>query len=120
MPCPFRAKPNLPVERLDFAKLARLDFEAPDEVRFPALRLARLAMMRGGVQGAVLNGAKEVALEAFIEGRLSFLAMAEVTERVMDDLVNLPPYVCGMDDVFAADREARQRAAELMTLAIAE
>ena len=42
---------NLPVERLDFAKLSRLDFEAPDEVRFPALRLARLAMQRGGAQG---------------------------------------------------------------------
>ncbi|MGO7077949.1 1-deoxy-D-xylulose-5-phosphate reductoisomerase [Rhizobium johnstonii] len=115
----FPRRPNLPVERLDFAKLARLDFEAPDEVRFPALRLARLAMTRGGVQGAVLNGAKEVALEAFIEGQLSFLAMAEVTERVMDDLAGLPP-ASSMDDVFAADREARQRAAELMTLAIAE
>ncbi|MBX5130956.1 1-deoxy-D-xylulose-5-phosphate reductoisomerase [Rhizobium lentis] len=111
----YPRRPNLPVERLDFAKLARLDFEAPDEVRFPALRLARLAMTRGGVQGAVLNGAKEMALEAFIEGRLSFLAMAEVTEKVMDDLAGLPP-AAGMDDVFSADRQARQRAVELMKL----
>ncbi|AGS23642.1 1-deoxy-D-xylulose-5-phosphate reductoisomerase [Rhizobium etli] len=111
----FPRRPNLPVERLDFAKLARLDFEAPDEVRFPALRLAHLAMTRGGVQGAVLNGAKEVALEAFIEGRLAFLAMAEITEKVMDDLAHLPP-AAGMDDVFSADRQARQRAAELMKL----
>ncbi|MBX4959857.1 1-deoxy-D-xylulose-5-phosphate reductoisomerase [Rhizobium lentis] len=111
----YPRRPNLPVERLDFAKLARLDFEAPDEVRFPALRLARLAMTRGGVQGAVLNGAKEMALEAFIEGRLSFLAMAEVTEKVMDDLAGLPP-AAGMDDVFGADRQARQRAVELMKL----
>jgi 1-deoxy-D-xylulose-5-phosphate reductoisomerase len=106
-------RPNLPIERLDFAKLARLDFEAPDETRFPALRLARLAMTRGGVQGAVLNAAKEVALEAFIEGRLSFLSMAEITETVMDQLAGLPPAVT-MDDVFAVDNEARQRAAGLI------
>src|ERR1700754_1128270 len=48
----FPRRSHLPVERLDFAKLSRLDFEAPDEERFPALRLARLAMTRGGVQGA--------------------------------------------------------------------
>ncbi len=97
------------MERLDFAKLSRLDFEAPDETRFPALRLAQLAMTRGGVQGAVLNGAKEVALEAFIAGELPFLAMAEITEAVMDELAHLPPATT-MDDVFAADLEARHRA----------
>ncbi len=106
-------RPNLPIERLDFARLSRLDFEAPDEKRFPALRLARLAMVRDGVQGAVLNAAKEVALEAFIEGRLSFLSMAEVTETVMDQLADLPA-ASTMDDVFAVDKEARQRAAGLI------
>lgn len=100
---------RLPVEKLDFAKLARLDFEAPDEERFPALRLARLAMARGGVQGAVLNAAKEVALEAFIAGDTSFLSMAEITEAVMEDLAHLPA-ANTMDDVFAADLEARHRA----------
>ncbi len=100
---------RLPVERLDFAKLSRLDFEAPDEDRFPALRLARLAMTRGGVQGAVLNAAKEVALDAFIAGETGFLTMAEVTESVMEDLAHLPP-AATMDDVFAADLEARHRA----------
>jgi 1-deoxy-D-xylulose-5-phosphate reductoisomerase len=109
----YPRRPNLPVERLDFARLARLDFEAPDEERFPALRLARLAMTRGGVQGAVLNGAKEVSLEAFIGGRLTFLAMAEITERVMDELAGLPA-ARTMDDVFAADGEARRRAGELV------
>ncbi|SIQ65984.1 1-deoxy-D-xylulose 5-phosphate reductoisomerase [Rhizobium sp. RU35A] len=104
---PRRAK--LPVERLDFARLARLDFEAPDEARFPALRLARLAMTRGGVQGAVLNGAKEVALDAFIAGDTGFLSMAQITEAVMEELAHLPP-AASMDDVFTADLEARQRA----------
>jgi 1-deoxy-D-xylulose-5-phosphate reductoisomerase len=109
----YPRRPNLPIERLDFAKLARLDFEAPDEKRFPALRLAKLAMTRGGVQGAVLNGAKEVALEAFIAGKLSFLAMAQITEAVMDRLAGMPS-ATSMDDVFAADKEARQRAAGLI------
>lgn len=104
---------RLPVERLDFARLARLDFEAPDEVRFPALRLARRAMEEGGVQGAVLNGAKETALEAFIKGRIGFLAMAEIVERVMDALAGLPA-AANMDAVFAADEKARRAAAEMI------
>lgn len=103
----------LPIERLDFAKLSRLDFEAPDEVRFPAIRLARRAMEQGGVQGAVLNGAKETALEAFIAGQTGFLAMAEIVEQVMDKLSDLPAAFT-MDDVFAADKKARQLAAGLI------
>ncbi|MEO2039129.1 MAG: 1-deoxy-D-xylulose-5-phosphate reductoisomerase, partial [Martelella sp.] len=103
----------LSVERLDFAKLARLDFEAPDETRFPALRLARLAMARGGLQGAVLNAAKEVALEAFIEGRCGFLEMAEITEGVMDALDELPA-AAGIGDIYAADGEARRKASGLL------
>jgi 1-deoxy-D-xylulose-5-phosphate reductoisomerase len=109
----FPRRSHLPVERLDFAKLSRLDFEAPDEERFPALRLARIAMMRGGVQGAVLNGAKEVALEAFIDGRLGFLSMAKVAGEIMDRLAHLPT-AGSMDDVFAADEEARRLAAGLL------
>jgi len=106
---PTRTKLN--VERLDFAKLARLDFEAPDEVRFPALRLARTAMERGGLQGAVMNAAEEVAFHAFVSGRIGFLDMADIAEVVMDRMTDLAPAV-SMDDVFAADSEARARAAE--------
>ncbi|AMM85365.1 1-deoxy-D-xylulose-5-phosphate reductoisomerase [Martelella sp. AD-3] len=109
----YPERPSLSVERLDFARLARLDFEAPDESRFPALRLARVAMARGGLQGAVLNGAKEVALEAFIDGRCGFLEMAEITETVMDSLSHLPA-AAGIDDIYAADAEARRRAAGLV------
>ncbi|WP_455273309.1 1-deoxy-D-xylulose-5-phosphate reductoisomerase [Rhizobium herbae] len=101
------ARPALDVERLDFAKLSRLDFEAPDEDRFPALRLARLAMERGGMQSAVLNAAKEVALEAFIEGRVGFLQMAEITETVMEAMIATSA-ASNMDDVFAVDGEARR------------
>ncbi|MCZ4091261.1 1-deoxy-D-xylulose-5-phosphate reductoisomerase [Sinorhizobium psoraleae] len=109
----YPSRCDLPVERLDFAKLSRLDFEAPDEIRFPALRLARRAMEAGGVQGAVLNGAKETALEAFIKGQIGFLAMAEIVEKVMDELADLPAAL-SMDDVFAADEKARQMAAGLI------
>ncbi|WFR94937.1 1-deoxy-D-xylulose-5-phosphate reductoisomerase [Rhizobium tumorigenes] len=109
----YPRRAHLPVERLDFTKLARLDFETPDDVRFPAIRLARLAMTRGGVQGAVLNGAKEIALDAFIAGRTGFLTMAKVAEEVMDRLAYLPA-ASSMDDVFAADEEARRLATGLL------
>ncbi|WFS00423.1 1-deoxy-D-xylulose-5-phosphate reductoisomerase [Rhizobium tumorigenes] len=109
----YPRRAHLPVERLDFTKLARLDFETPDDVRFPAIRLARLAMIRGGVQGAVLNGAKEIALDAFIAGRTGFLTMAKVAEDVMDRLAHLPP-ASSMVDVFAADEEARRLATGLL------
>ncbi|MDB5526561.1 MAG: 1-deoxy-D-xylulose-5-phosphate reductoisomerase [Rhizobium sp.] len=107
-------RPKLSVERLDFARLARLDFEAPDEVRFPAMRLARLAMTRGGVQGAVLNAAKEVALEAFIKDRIGFLDMAEITESVMETMASTAA-ASSMDEVFAVDAEARRRAGEIVS-----
>jgi 1-deoxy-D-xylulose-5-phosphate reductoisomerase len=107
---------HLPVERLDFTRMSRLDFEAPDEARFPAIRLARLAMERGGVQAAVLNAAKEIALQAFIDGRIGFLRMAEITEDVMERMATLAP-AATMDDVFSADEEARRLAAGLVNVA---
>ncbi len=104
------ARGHLPVERLDFARLSRLDFETPDEARFPALRLARQAMDRGGVSGAVLNGAKEAALEAFIAGQIPFLAMAEIVETVMEKMGAAASG--GLAGVFDADLEARRWAGE--------
>ena len=104
---------TLPVERLDFARLRRLDFRAPDETRFPSLALARRAMARGGVAGCVLNAAHEVALDAFIAGRIGFLAMAGVVEEVMERLDGLPE-ATDLDDVFAADREARRVGGDLV------
>lgn len=103
----------LNVDRLDFAKLARLDFEAPDETRFPAIRLARTALERGGLQGAVLNAADEAAFEAFVDEKIRFLAMAEIVEEVMDALSGLAP-AKSIADVFAADAEARNLAHTLI------
>ena len=105
----FPQRGNLNVERLDFAKLARLDFEAPDEVRFPAIRLARTALERGGLQGAALNAAEETAFHAFVEGSIGFLDMAEIVETVMDHLHD-GRSATTIDDVFATDEEARRHA----------
>ncbi|MEL6767597.1 MAG: 1-deoxy-D-xylulose-5-phosphate reductoisomerase [Pseudomonadota bacterium] len=104
---------SLPVDRLDFAKLARLDFEAPDPERFPSLRLARHAMEAGGQAACVLNGAREVALDAFIAGQIGFLDMASLTEEAMRALDDLPA-ANDLDDVFAADAAARRIGAELL------
>ncbi|MEM8820917.1 MAG: 1-deoxy-D-xylulose-5-phosphate reductoisomerase [Pseudomonadota bacterium] len=104
---------TLPVERLDFAKLGRLDFEPPDEKRFPALRLAREAMGAGGQAPCVMNGAREVALSAFIDRRIRFLDMAALTSEAMAALDGLPP-ATDLEDVFAADGEARRVGAELL------
>ena len=63
----------MPVARLDLAQLAQLTFQAPDEARYPALRLAREVMAARGLAGAVFNAAKEVALDHFIAGGIGFM-----------------------------------------------
>jgi 1-deoxy-D-xylulose-5-phosphate reductoisomerase len=107
----------LPVSRLDFAALSRLDFAAADPVRFPALRLAREVLAAGGLSGAVLNGAKEAALDAFIAGQIGFLDMAALVERVLDRLSPSMPAASGaldIDAVMAIDARARACCQELI------
>jgi 1-deoxy-D-xylulose-5-phosphate reductoisomerase len=96
------------VESLDLIRTARLDFEAPDVTKFPCLRLARSAAEAGGTMPAVLNAANEVAVEAFLERRLSFLDIPAVIEGVLDKH-RCAPVVC-LDDVLAADQWAREQA----------
>ncbi|MBR0554213.1 1-deoxy-D-xylulose-5-phosphate reductoisomerase [Ciceribacter sp. L1K23] len=107
----FPARPQLPVDRLDFARIARLDFEAPDETRFPALRLARTALQRGGVQGAAMNAAEETAFDAFVDERIGFLDMADIAETVMEEMIAFGG-ATSINDVFEADAEARRRAVD--------
>ncbi len=71
------------VDRLDLAKIGALDFSAPDEKRFPALRLAREVMNGSGCEGAAFNAAKEIALDGFMAGNIGFLQMADIVEKVM-------------------------------------
>jgi len=104
---------HLPVERLDFAQLARLDFQAPDPERFPALDLARTAMHRGGASACVMNGSHEVALDAFIAGQIGFLDMARLVGEAMERLDGLPE-ANDLDDIFEADAQARRVGQELV------
>ncbi len=73
-----------PTKRLDLAAIGRLSFEPPDEGRFPALRIARDALIRGGSCPTVLNAANETAVGAFLEGRIGFLDIAETVERTLE------------------------------------
>ncbi|MEL0027479.1 MAG: 1-deoxy-D-xylulose-5-phosphate reductoisomerase [Perlucidibaca sp.] len=100
------------VDPLDLADMAPLAFERPDLARFPCLRLAQEAMSAGGTCPAVLNAANEVAVEAFLAGKLSFIAIPELIARVMAEMP-----VSGADElatILAADQEARERAGRLL------
>jgi 1-deoxy-D-xylulose-5-phosphate reductoisomerase len=112
------ARAAIPVERLDFARLAQLTFRAPDMARYPALRLCREVMETRGVAGAVFNAAKEVALDHFIAGGIGFMDMAGVVEDtlslVSSDL-GLGKAAKTLEEVMAADHIARVRASEAAT-----
>jgi 1-deoxy-D-xylulose-5-phosphate reductoisomerase len=101
-----------PTKRLDLAEIGRLTFEAPDEERFPALRLAREALARGGVGPTVLNAANETAVHAFLAGKIGFLDIAATVERTLE----LVPdgNLDSLDDVYALDGAARETAAKLV------
>ncbi|WP_409317628.1 1-deoxy-D-xylulose-5-phosphate reductoisomerase [Pseudomonas sp. KCJK9016] len=101
------------VAPLDLFAIARLDFEAPDEERFPCLRLARQAAEAGNSAPAMLNAANEVAVAAFLEGRVRYLEIASIIEEVL----NLEPVVAlnDLDAVFAADAAARRLAGQWLT-----
>lgn len=102
---------SAPTARLDLCTLGRLTFEAPDEERFPALRLARLALKSGGGAPTILNAANEVAVGRFLAGSLRFTDMAAVVEESLERLSFLEP--CCLDDVLEVDRQARCMAATI-------
>ena len=101
-----------PCQPLDLATIGRLDFEAPDPERFPALRLARAAAAHGGAAPAILNAANEVAVAAFLAGRVGFLDIAMIVEDVLDRYS--APAPGSIDDVLAADAKARREAGQVM------
>lgn len=99
-----------PMPPLDFVAMARLDFAAPDPVRFPALRLAREALEAGGARPAILNAANEVAVAAFLAGRLNFLEIAAISADTLDRYDPVAPE--SLEAVWAIDAEARRIAGE--------
>ena len=103
---------DLPVERLDLAKISQLTFKEADEERYPALSQARWVMEEGGLAGAVFNAAKERALDGFIDGEIGFLDMAAVVADVIEIMSGegLGLAAITLDTVQEADREARRHA----------
>jgi len=98
------------VSALDLLRVGRLDFQAPDDRRFPCLRLARTAAEVGGTAPAMLNAANEVAVDAFLNRRIRFTEIASIIDDVLNHEASVPT-VC-LEDVLAADRRARDVAGQ--------
>lgn len=104
---------DTPMAPLDLAAIGELSFFAPDEVRFPATKLARQAAEAGGAAPAVLNAANEIAVAAFLAGKIRFSRIPVIVEAVLN-AANLPPDPQTLDDVFLVDSAARQLAEEYL------
>tara|TARA_R110001606_G_scaffold16153_1_gene65366 strand:+ start:4284 stop:5444 length:1161 start_codon:yes stop_codon:yes gene_type:complete len=97
---------------LNLAEIARLEFEQPDENRFPATKIARAAIVAGGAKPAMLNAANEVAVAAFLNRAVQFLDITEIVSRLLDSYS--PPDPSALADIFAIDKEARVRTEQLV------
>ncbi|WJY18600.1 1-deoxy-D-xylulose-5-phosphate reductoisomerase [Alteriqipengyuania flavescens] len=106
---------DTPMPPLDLADIGQLTFFAPDEERFPATRLAREAVQAGGAAPAVLNAANEVAVAAFLAGKLAFTRIAVVVAQTLAQCA--PPAPSSLDDVLAVDAEARSCAERMLETA---
>jgi 1-deoxy-D-xylulose-5-phosphate reductoisomerase len=104
----YPSRTEVPLPALDLVALGSLTFEAPDLENFPCLRLARAAGIAGGTAPCTLNAANEVAVHAFLSGRISFLAIAEVIEQTLTELPTRA--IHSFDSLMDADLEARKNA----------
>jgi 1-deoxy-D-xylulose-5-phosphate reductoisomerase len=107
---------DVPVKALDLAEVGALTFEPVDTEAFPCLRLAREAAVAGGTAPCVLNAANEVAVHAFLDGRLDFLGIPAVIETALERLPAAP--LRAFESLYEADREARALATELIAVRI--
>ncbi len=106
------ARPEGCASRIDWSTLAKLDFEPPDERRFPALRLARRVIETGGTSGAIFNAANEEAVAAFLNGRIAF---GRISSLAADTLDAIDAHAAqSLDEVFDADRQARDHVRSLL------
>jgi 1-deoxy-D-xylulose-5-phosphate reductoisomerase len=105
-----------PTKRLDLVELAQLSFERPDEQRFQAIGLARQVMQRAGMAPAVLNAANEIAVEAFLAGRLGFLQIAQLVAETLaqGEACGLLGESAALDGVLETDAAARRLALNLL------
>lgn len=108
---------DLPVPRLDLAKIGHLSFDAPDPQRYPALGMAQEVMRLGGGAGAVFNAAKEIALDGFIGGQIGFIQMSDIVAGTLEAMVahqNIGNVPQSLDDVLEIDRLARMCAEKIV------
>ena len=103
---------SAPSERLDLAAIGTLTFRPPDEIRFPALRLAREALQTAGAAPTILNAANEVAVQSFLNGHIGFVEIVKIVEEVLNKLPNSP--IASLDDVVEADRRTRELTFQLV------
>jgi len=108
----FPERADVEVPSLDLAGVGELSFEAPDLDAFPCLRLAREAAEAGGTAPCALNAANEVAVAAFLEGRIAFTGIAEVVEGTLAAVPATAPF--HFEDLYSADAEAREEATRLV------
>jgi len=108
----YPARMTTPGKRLDLAQIAQLTFEAPDPVRFPALRITRAALKAGGGAPTVLNAANEIAVQSFLSRTIGFLDIARVVEETVSALNDTA--IGTLDDILALDAQARRMAGELV------
>ena len=109
---------KLPVDRLDLAAIGSLNFKAPEDARYPALKIARDVMEEGGLMGAAFTAAKEHALDGFIAGDIGFMDMAPVVAETLNTMTSrdgLKNVKMTLDTVIETDTLARIRAGEAMT-----
>ena len=106
---------DTPMEPLDLASIGELTFFAPDEIRFPATRLAREAIEAGGSAPAILNAANEVAVAAFLAGQIGFTRIPVMVEETLNRYTAPVPQL--LEDVLSVDSEARARAGEVLEAA---
>jgi 1-deoxy-D-xylulose-5-phosphate reductoisomerase len=108
----YPARMTTPGKRLDLAQIAQLTFEAPDLLRFPALRITRAALKAGGGAPTILNAANEVAVQSFLSRTIGFLDIARVVEETVSALNDTA--IGTLDDILALDAQARRMAGDLV------
>jgi 1-deoxy-D-xylulose-5-phosphate reductoisomerase len=99
-------------QKLNFAEIKSLSFEQPDDARFPAMALAKLALAAGGMAPCTLNAANEVAVAAFLAGKISFGRITEIIDQSLQRVENTA--MNSITDLMAANHRARRMAEELI------
>jgi 1-deoxy-D-xylulose-5-phosphate reductoisomerase len=108
----YPKRENTPAKTLDLKEISRLDFFDTDEINFPATKIAREALHLGGSAPTILNAANEVAVYAFLEGKIKFLEIVQIVEQTLELMGS--EKITSLEAVYATDAETRLKASELI------